>query len=694
MDRRWLRWLACLFVWWWFVLPPFADAPPSAAQETSQSSSSERAAALSPVLVSPRRIPGLSIDASTFPGNATVITAEEIRASGASTIQDVLRRAEGVNVMDTGGFGLGSDASVNLRGFSNGSRTNALVLVNGVRQNRLTGDEVHWQTIPLEQIDRIEIIRGGSGTIYGEGALAGVINIFTRQDSDQPLETQEGLELGSYGWQKYSVDVRGHTAPLRYGVSYDRHLLGGYRDFSQSRNTTITSHGGLEIMPGTQLSVNVLHSVDTTEYPGGLKLAEAQQRRTQSVPGRGALFDDETNQVSLDLVSGPHDGLTWMINTFWRDQVVDSRLSNLFTNTPSRGMSLRSSHEWAGREIGNIMISGVELNDDKASTGERNTGRTDESNHRGYGLYVEDTVTLWDRVSLVAGFRYDRSRFEEDIVAFDAFFNPVNFVGTLIFEGKTPKVGATYELIPKHVTLFTNYSRPFKAPNIDDFASRSPEFKGNVSLKPQQGDAYEAGARAHLGPWNLNATTFYTRIDDEILFVQGVPGNPFVFQNQNHDTQRFGVETAARFSLPERGLRGYVTYTFVDALFRKGEFKDQRLPATPAHTLNAGIGVSPLRDFWVDLDWEFVGDFFRINDVTNVLPGRSYGTLNLLFQYALPRARVHGRGLETRAFVKILNVTNEKYTEFQSSNGSVLATGAGENPMPPIRMIGGITVKF
>lgn len=646
------------------------------------------------VLISPRRIPGLFIDPDTFPGNATVITAAQIRASGASTIQEVLRRAEGVTVMDVVGSGLGSDASVNLRGISNGSRTNALVLVNGVRQNRVTGDEVHWQAIPLGQIERIEIIRGGSGTIYGEGALAGVINIFTRQDSDHPLEASERTEFGSYGWQKHALDVRGAAGAARYGVSVDRQLLDGYRDFSQSRNTTVTGHGGLELAPGTQLSFNALHSADTTEYPGGLKLAEIQQRRTQSVRSRASLFDDETNQASLDLVSGPHEGLTWMVNGFWRDQVVDSRLSNLFTNTPSRGMSLRMSHELATERLDHILISGVELSADKASTGERGGARTDESTRRGYGLYAEETLTLWDRLSLVAGFRYDRSRFEEDIVAYDSLFNPVNFVGTLAFEGKTPKLGAAYELLPKRLTLFTNFSRPFKAPNIDDFASRSPEFQGNVSLRPQQGNAYEAGARARLGAWQLTAAGFYTRIDDEILFVQGVPGNAFIFQNQNHDTQRGGLETAARFALPAQGLRGYATYTYVDALFRKGDFEGQRLPGTPAHTLNAGLGVSPLRDAWVDLDWEFTGDMVRINDVTNTLPGRSHGTLNLLVQYDLPPARVQDRVVKTHAFVKILNVTNQRYTEFQSSNGSVLATGAGDNPMPPIRMIGGVQVEF
>jgi iron complex outermembrane receptor protein len=641
---------------------------------------------------SPSRIPGLSVDPATYPANVTVITAADIRRSGASTVQEIIARAEGVTLLDARGFGLESDGTLNLRGIVNSARTNALVLVDGVRQNRLTGDEVHWQSIPVEQVERIEIIRGGGGTIYGEGALAGVINIITKQDGERPIEGEEGAEIGSFGWRKAWLSGRGRMGRVRYGAGYSRRLVGGYREFSSSRNTTVTGHVGVDFAPEARLAVHLLRSDDTTNYPGSLTAAQAQERRQQAVISRVRVFEDVTDQVSVDAVFGPFNGLSWVVNGFWREWVSDQQRNGLFTITPSRGLSLRSSHEWTGGEAANRFISGVELADDKASTGTRGGTRVDESNRQGYGLYLEDTLTLWDRLSLVGGYRYDRSKFLEDIIAFDSNFNEVNYVGTLHFEGKSPKVGLTYVVVPDAATLFTNYSRPFKAPNVDDFASRSPDFQGNISLLPQQGDAYEAGFRGRVGPVGVNGSWFYTRIDNEILFVQGIPGNPFIFQNQNHDTRRTGIELAGRVELPERRVRGYATYTFVDAEFRKGDFSGNTIPGTPAHTVNVGIGVSPLNALWIDLDWQVVSDYFRINDVSNTLPAAdNFNVLNLRLDYALPERGHWPRG---HAYLKFQNLTNHEYVAFQSSNGHTLATGAGENPMPPFGVLGGLRVEF
>ena len=139
MDRQGSRWIAV-------VLYLGGTAPALAASGIVE---------LPEVLVSPRRIPGLSVNASEFPGNATIITAEQIAASAAASIPELLGRVEGVTVMDTHGFGLGADSTVNLRGVVNSSRTGALVLLDGVRLNRVTGDEVHWQSIPLSAIERI-----------------------------------------------------------------------------------------------------------------------------------------------------------------------------------------------------------------------------------------------------------------------------------------------------------------------------------------------------------------------------------------------------------------------------------------------------------------------------------------------------------------------------------------------------------
>ena len=110
------------------------------------------------------------------------------------------------------------------------------------------------------------------------------------------------------------------------------------------------------------------------------------------------------------------------------------------------------------------------------------------------------------------------------------------------------------------------------------------------------------------------------------------------------------------------------------------------------YVFNAGMGVSPVESLWVDLDWQFVQDVFRVNDVANVLPADNYGVANLTIQYELPA--LAGQRASTRAYFKIQNLTNEEYVSFQSSNGHTLATGAGENPMPPTTFLGGMSVDF
>ena len=637
------------------------------------------------VLVSPRRIPGLYVNEATVSANTTVITAADIEQSGASTIQEAIARTEGFTFSDQQGFGLASDGTLNLRGVVNSSRTNVLVLVDGVRQNRITGDEVHWQSIPLDQIERIEIIRGGGGVIYGEGALAGVINILTKKEAEKLIETVIGVEVGSFGWQRYHAATAGRSQALTYGVNYTRRLVDGYREFSWSRNTTLSAHGGFEAARLLSGTINVLHSEDTTAFPGGLTKAQTEQRRRQANPFHG-FNDNEIDQVSCDLLAGPWEGQSALVNLFWRRWVQTSQDSidfNSFTITPSRGLSLRTNSEWSGRTARNLVVSGLELSDDKATTGDRDAfpGADSESNRQGYGLYLEDTLTLWDRASLVGGLRYDRSRYQE------ALSNP-SFEGTLRFQGLSPKLGITYTAIPDAFTFFASYARPFKAPNVDDFSARVPSFPGNVDLKPQQADTYEFGARWAKRPFASKATWFYTLIDDEIL-VNGLNS-----QNQNFDTRRFGLELAGRVEFPQEHFRGYVTYTVVDAEFRKGQFAGNTVPGTPRHTLNAGVGISPIESLWIDLDWQVANDFFRINDMNNNLgKADNYGLLNLTVHYELPQAK-GGQGAPViGAYLKVENITNEEYVTFQSSNGANL-NGAGEFPMPPTTVTGGVTVQF
>ncbi len=633
-------------------------------------------------LTSSQRIPGLSVDADRFPGQVTVLTAEDLRRLRPATIQQALAQLPGVVFSDQQGFGLASNSTLNLRGIVNSSRTNTLVLVDGIRQNRLTGDEVHWQAIPIDQVERIEIIRGGGGLIYGEGALAGVINILTKQGGDRPLSGESSTEIGSFGWQRYALSAQGASEPLRYGLAYTRRLVDGYREFSWSRNTTIRSNTGFDLLPGVSADLHVAHSEDTTAFPGLLTLAQTQTRRIQTNAFHG-LNTTETDQVGLDLVAGPHDGASGVLSVFWGRRVQTSQDSiafNSFTVTPSRGLSLRTSQEWVGSSAANLLVSGVELGEDKATTGDPGAGPDSEVTRGGYGFYVEDTLTLAERVSVVAGLRFDKSRYEASLSFPD-------YNGTLRFEGWSPRVGASFVAVPDHLRLFAAYARPFKSPNVDDFSSRvSSIARSNADLLPQQADTYELGVVGDAGPVTASATAFYVRIKDEILY------NNRAFVNQNFDTRRYGTEFSVQVAPVEGRVRTSAAYTFVDAEFRKGALQGLIIPGSPQHTLVTRLGVSPLEGLWVDLNWRLVHDAVRINDMDNILGGAdNYGVVDLLAQYTLP-ARPHRP--ETSVYLRIENLTNEEYVTYQSSNSVNLFTGAGEAPMPPIAFTGGVVVRF
>jgi len=685
----------------------FACALPAAAAEPIATETGGGAVASDRMLVAPRRIPGRTLPISRFPGNVTVITLEQIRASGASTIQGVMAAYGAAGVMDTQGFGLGSDGTLTLRGVNNSARTNALVLLNGVRQNRITGDEVHWQSMPVDQIERIEVIRGGGGTTYGEGALAGVINIITKQPGADPLkvEVEYGSELGSYGWQKYHVGARGATKPghprsgsatgvpqgesprpvepVRYGAHYTRRLVQGYRESSQSRNSTVSVDAGVTPVPGWDADLHILHSEDTTGFPGLITLAQSQQRREQTNAFFG-VNNNEIDQVSLDMTAGPWEGWSGAMTLFWRRWLQGSSDSinfNAFTVTPSRGASGRLNHEWTTGALDLLLSTGFDVTQDKATTGDPGVGVDSESNRDAYGFYVEDTLTFADRVSLTAGLRFDKARYEESLV-FPAFD------GTLRFEGWSPRLGVVLNAVPGVWDVFASYGRPFKSPNVDDFSSRlGSSFGGNADLEPQQADTYEIGTRAWHGPLSASATAFYLRTEDEILF------NQLTFSNQNFDTQRAGLELSSGFAL-ER-VRGHSAYTFVDAEFRNGPFTERTLPGTPEHLFAASVGVSPLPRLWIDLQWQLAHDYVRFNDLNNVLGGAdNYGVLGLLCRYELPRpADAKPWHPTASAFFRIDNITNEEYVAFQSSNG-VSLLGSGEAPATPTSVVAGVNVEF
>ncbi|MBI4226799.1 MAG: TonB-dependent receptor [Candidatus Omnitrophica bacterium] len=633
-------------------------APCWAAPETDTTLSPADVASLEEVVVTARRVPGVHTSLKELPSHVTVVTADQIARSGARTTPEVLQQLAGVSVSDSRGFGLGTDAGANTRGVVNSSRTGALILVDGVRLNRLSGDEVHWLSVPVHTIERIEVLRGSGGTSYGEGALSGVINIITKRGADRPLVAEQGVEGGSYGWWRSVTGVRGTEGAWRYGASLSRQLTDGYRASTSSRATTSTLAVTWAPTPETTLDVTASHHEDTTRFPGGLTTATVERDRRN--PGSfNGFFQDRISTVGATLTRRLDEAWTVVGNLYQRLWESDSTTTSAFANiAPSRGGGLRAAHQWQHPSWEATTVIGAELYEDKVTTGTRGAALS-ESNRDGGAVFIEETLKLFQRWILTAGFRYDRSDYEE------ALTFPV-FEGTLLFNGRSPKVGVTY-LANDVTTLYASWARTFKAPNIDDLDAVLPPYNDSPSVQPQTADTTELGVRWDAAPWaRWQVAGYHTRIDDEILF------NSDTFANANFTTRRVGAEVALHGALAKDRLTYAATYTLVKARFLKGAFTGYQIPGTPEHriTAKATYRFTPWLEGTADYLW--VDTPFRINNFLNTLSGDIYGVVNATLRYRRPSHEI---------FLTVQNLLDEEYTSFQSSGGTDVSTG--ENPAPP-----------
>ncbi|UCD35448.1 MAG: TonB-dependent receptor, partial [Nitrospiraceae bacterium] len=219
---------------------------------------------------------------SSVPANVTVITEEDIRNSTARNIPDLLRLDPGIHVNDIGGNQ--RNITVDVRGFGETAGLNTLVLIDGRRVNQADLSGTDWTQIPLERVKKIEIVRGGRGSIlYGDNAAGGVINIITRDG--EAMRAGAGAAVGSYDAFKGTASFSNRTDRAAYSLNGTYLTSDGYRDNSD----TEAKDAGFTISyyPGDAVNLNFStgYHKDNTGLPGAIKESEfdAGVSRTDSV---------------------------------------------------------------------------------------------------------------------------------------------------------------------------------------------------------------------------------------------------------------------------------------------------------------------------------------------------------------------------------------------------------------------------
>lgn len=287
----------------------------------------EQATSLDPVVVTATR---QAQRASEALSDVSVINAEQIRTFGpAATLNDVLARQPGVEINMKGG--VGTDASIFLRGSNN---QHALVLVDGLRLGSTTLGYPGWGFIPLEQIERIEVMRGSSSSLYGSDAIGGVIQIFTKQ-GDGPARPFVEVGHGSWNTSTMAAGFSGAQEGWRYNLQVAKKQSDSYSAISNPGNSNYnpdkdgyaitSSSGSLSYTPsqGHELGLSYLYSEGWNRY--------------DSYPANKDWRQDET---------------IYGVNLFGRN-----KLSEKWTSTLKVGQSSDRSQQFSDGTAGSLIQS-------------------------------------------------------------------------------------------------------------------------------------------------------------------------------------------------------------------------------------------------------------------------------------------------------------------------------------------------
>ena len=245
---------------------------------------------MEPIIVTPTRTAQTENKSSA---TVYVLSREEIEKSGARTTSDLLRGIPGIQIDDL--FGNGTETNISVRGFSSTANANTLVLVNGRRLNHSDTASPDLHHIFPKDIERIEVLVGSAGSLYGDQAVGGVINIITRRWGRDYHEVS--LSAGSFDYRGIEFNSSKQISDaLRYRLSAGKFQTDHFRDHNAEENSNLS--GVLEYADFEQkMYLEVQKIDDKLELPGALLKAEFDANPSQSNAGFANDFINEDTMV-------------------------------------------------------------------------------------------------------------------------------------------------------------------------------------------------------------------------------------------------------------------------------------------------------------------------------------------------------------------------------------------------------------
>lgn len=445
---------------------------------------------------------------SSQAASASVVTREDMAAVNVRQTTDILNLLPGLFITKTGDFGR---ADVNIRGLGDSGRDVGIYIDGRPYKMSLFGCAV-THTLPFDNVERVEVLRGPQSVLYGSDAFGGVVNIITRK----AVKSFEGNALASYGsdnTRNTRFGAGGISGRLDYYVTADQRSSDGYLPRSRYDAQDYSSHLGYVVNDESEIIFN-------TKYFKG--------KKHEPLPASTKWNDYERG--AADLTYNLNAGIFRNSLKVYRDYGDHVFSDGFHSRDHTDGMMLQSR---AAVSRNNTLGFGADARYQFAYLVNVAPASMENEYHKyEYGLHVRDEQRLFDKLTLSAGARYNYDQ--------------------LSGEAWTPQAGALLD-VRDGTALRAGWSKGFRAPQLNDLYL----WGGNKDLKPERVTSREAGIRQRLAD-KVNLDVSYFLMDGRDI-IQAVN-----FKKRNIGSFTFrGVESMLTAGLTEE-LSGQLNYTWFD----------------------------------------------------------------------------------------------------------------------------------
>src|SRR6056297_2722129 len=458
------------------------------------------------------------------PAHITVIAAEEIRESGEQSLVGILDKLAGVNFTSFTGP---QQAQIDMRGFGENSHGRVLVMVDGRQLNSQDMSGVQWLSLPLESIERVEVVRGSNSVLYGNHAVGGVVNIITK-DSKEPVEFASTVNFGAYN-SDHSQNGIFSSQRIRYGanqgstdgsVTFSHSTNEGHRERTESRSVNTLLNGGWNITEILRAEADFGYQWNTYQMPGALTEAEYE-----SDPSQATNDADEAEEHDLSTFFS----IEWF--PFYNTEVrLDGGYRYRFVGFDKESWVQYSDRVYHTLEASPKIVTegstgkfpwqvvtGFDVyrsNQDIVQFSDKNrTSKNFSSKLRltSFGGYIQPQLNLSDEVKAELGLRYEGAFLEgqKDLANIDK----QDFHQAFVYDG------AINYRPTKSIKVFAKGGTLFRYPFTDEQAAVAGLDDGfNSDLDPEQGVTAELGSSMSFRQAVFQLSGYFLQMKDEIAW--------------------------------------------------------------------------------------------------------------------------------------------------------------------------------